>query len=95
MGMQDETLVEPFALETVFVDGVAEQQVIGGIFYCTLFQLRPCASEPGGVQKMAVARLMMRACDVPAMQDANRRALNAPGAIANAMIGAPRPKLLS
>ena len=76
MGMHDETLIEPFAVQEFFVDGFCDHRIENGMFSCAGYRLQS-SSQGGEPVKVVVARFIMRLTDVPDMQCRTRAALRA------------------
>lgn len=81
--MRDETLVEPFAVPEIFVDGFSDHEIHNGVMTCAGYRLQPPSRQNGEPLKVVVVRLVwpVTATD-EAIADA-RRAQSAPFLVKN------------
>lgn len=56
--MRDDTLVEPFAVPEIFVDGFTDYSVRNGIMSCVGYRIQPVSRENGDPVKVVVVRLI-------------------------------------
>ena len=56
--MRDETLVEPFAVAEIFVDGFTDHQIHNGVMTCAGYRLQPPSHQHGDPLKVVVVRLV-------------------------------------
>lgn len=73
MGMRDETLSEPFAVQEFYVDGFADHTIINGNMSCVGYRILPASHFNGEPQKIVVVRLVWPVCSTDqAIADARR-----------------------
>ncbi len=72
--MRDETLVEPFAVQEIFVDGFCDHQINNGVMTCVGYRTQRPSRENGDPLKVVVVRLVMPASNVDAAVDDARQA---------------------
>jgi hypothetical protein len=65
--MQDETLVEPFAVSEYFVDGFTDYEVHNGILSCAGYRLQKPSRLNGDPLKVVIFRIV---CPVSGADDA-------------------------
>lgn len=81
--MRDETLVEPFAVSEIYVDGFTEHAMINGNMSCVGFRIQPPSRTNGEPQKVIVVRLVWPAASTEeAIMDV-RKAQSAPLCVIN------------
>jgi hypothetical protein len=79
--MRDETLIEPFAVQEIFVDGFCDHQIENGVMSCVGYRVQRPSRQNGDPLKVVVIRLVMPAMNLDAaIQDA-RQAQCAAGTI--------------
>lgn len=81
--MRDETLVEPFAVPEIFVDGFSDHVITNGVMTCAGYRIQPAIRGDGEAMKVVVIRLVMPAANIDeAIEDA-RQAQSSPVVVKN------------
>jgi len=71
--MRDETLVEPFPVQEIFVDGFSDHIITNGVLTCAGYRIQPASRLNGDPQKIVVIRLVMPAANLDeAIEDARQ-----------------------
>lgn len=74
--MRDETLIEPFAVDEVYVDGFTGHHQINGNISCYGFRVQPASRENGEDLKVVVLKLVFPASCVEAAIEEAKAAIN-------------------
>jgi hypothetical protein len=80
--MRDATLVEPFAVQEIFVDGFCDHQVRSGVMTCVGYRVQCPSRQNGSPLKVVVVRLVMPAANINEAIDDVRSAQTSTTAIA-------------
>ena len=76
--MRDPTLIEPFAVQEIFVDGFTEHALHNGVMTCVGYRLQPPSHQHGEMIKVVVLKLVWPAASTnEAITDA-RQAMTVP-----------------
>lgn len=83
MGVRDESLIEPFAVQEIYVDGFTDHTIINGNMSCVGYRVHPPTRANGAPIKVIVVKLVWPAGSTEdAINDA-RKAQRAPVVIGN------------
>jgi len=71
--MRDATLVEPFAVQEIFVDGFSDHTITNGVMSCAGYRLHAPLHAGGEPHRVVVIRLVMPAHKInEAIEDARQ-----------------------
>lgn len=79
--MRDNTLIEPFAVQEIFVDGFSDHVISNGVMTCAGYrlQMQPGSKEP---HRIVVIRLVMPAANInEAIDDARQAQSGGPASV--------------
>lgn len=79
--MRDETLVEPFSVQEIFVDGFCDHQISNGVMTCVGYRLQRPSRQNGDPLKVVVVRLVMPAINITEAIEDMRAAQSGPTVI--------------